>query len=280
MMPGECVSEKLHDSRNYLDSIDIDSTGTKLILGQSSLAGNTWDGGLTLLSIDQEDEITKYSPAGISTVRFSGSNLILAARDDGTVAVYSALDLDEIQVFNAHDDVVSCVADSPWNESHFGSCSWDGSIHMWDWQTKATPVSSYFTAHQGHVNAISFSPFDPQVFISVGWDGYARQWDKRIISSSGPSSSFDMDQISSCVTYNSADANTFLVGTDAGDISVCDIRALDSPNAIVSTSRIHKGRVRRILASPTKSSVCVSASDDTTYAICSTDSGSLMELSR
>jgi WD40 repeat protein len=280
MKPGECVSEKLHDSRNYIDSIDIDSTGTKLILGQSSLAGNTWDGGLTLLSIDQQDEITKYSPAGISTVRFSGSNLILAARDDGTVAVYSALDLNEIQVFNAHDDVVSCVADSPWNESHFGSCSWDGSVHMWDWQTKATPVSSYFTAHQGHVNAISFSPFDPQMFVSVGWDGYARQWDKRINSSSGPSSSVDMDQISSCVTYDSADANTFLVGTDAGDISVCDIRALDSTNALVSTSRIHKGRVRRILASPTKSSVCVSASDDTTYAICSTDSGSLMELSR
>ena len=280
MMQGDCEPKVLHISRNYIDSIDIDSTGTKLILGISSLAGNTWDGGLTLLSTNTSDEILKYSPAGISTVRFSGSNLILAARDDGTVAVYSAVDLHEIQVFNAHDDVVSCVADSPWSESHFGSCSWDGSIHMWDWQSKAKPVSSYFSAHQGHVNAISFSPFDPQVFISVGWDGYARQWDRRVNPSSGLSSSVQMDQISSCVTYDSADANTFLVGTDAGDISVCDLRALDSPSAKVSTVRIHKGRVRRILTSPAKSSVFVSASDDTTYATCSIEHGSLLEKSR
>ena len=279
-MQGECLLGTLHVSRNYIDSVDIDSTGTKLILGLSSLAGNTWDGGLTLLSTDNLAEISKYSPAGISTVRFSGSNLILAARDDGAVAVYSALDLHEIQVFNAHDDVVSCVADSPWNESQFGSCSWDGSIHMWDWQSKARPVSSYSTAHQGHVNAISFSPFDPQTFISVGWDGYARQWDKRENPSSGRSSSVNMDQISSCGTYDSADANTFLVGTDAGDISVCDLRALDSPSAIVCTARIHKGRVRRILTSPSKSSVCISASDDTTSAICSIKHGSLIEKSR
>ena len=277
-MLGESLPETLHHSKDYIDSIDIDRTRTKLILGLSSLAGNTWDGGLKLLSTDGSDQISKYSPAGISTVRFSGSNLILAARDDGTVAVYSAVDLHEIQVFNAHDDVVSCVADSPWNESHFGSCSWDGSIHMWDWQSKAKPVSSYFSAHEGHINAIAFSPFDPQMIISVGWDGYARQWDKRANQSSGrSSSSFNMDQISSCVTYNSADANTFLVGTDAGDISVCDIRR---PTAIICTARIHKGRVRRILTSPARSGVCVSASDDTTYKICSSEHGSLIEKSR
>mmetsp|Transcript_20695 Transcript_20695/g.20039 ORF Transcript_20695/g.20039 Transcript_20695/m.20039 type:complete len:312 (+) Transcript_20695:126-1061(+) len=269
-----------YTSKNHIDSIDVSSSGKRIILGLSALEGNTWDGGLTLLSNDCSEICSKYSPAGISMVRFSGSRLILAARDDGHVVIYSADKLEEMQVLGSHDDIVSCVVDDPHNESQFASCGWDGNIHLWDWRltsTKQAPIVSYIKAHHGHVNDVKYSPFDVNSFSSVGWDGFLRIWDRRENPSNGCASIVNVGQIGSCVSYESKDENMLLVGTDAGDIALVDGRN----NSVVSTTRVHTGRVRRILASPTAGSGSfVSASDDTTYAFCSRDKEAIKETKR
>ena len=170
-----------YTAKLQIDSVDVSSSGQRIIIGISALEGNTWDGGLKLLSNEGVEICSKHSPAGISMVRFSGSRLLLAARDDGTVVMYSSDKLEEMQVFEAHDDIASCVADDPHNESQFASCGWDGDIYLWDWRlhaSKQAPVTSYNHAHNGHINDLKFSPFDANTFCSVGRDGLLRLWDK------------------------------------------------------------------------------------------------------
>lgn len=272
---------KSYISKNHIDSIDVNLSGKRIIMGVSSLDGNTWDGGLSLLSTDGTEICSKYSQAGISMVRYSGTNLILAARDDGNVIIYSSDKLEELQVLGIHDDIVSCVIDDPHNESHFASCGWDGSVHLWDWRHHQEPKLSYIKAHHGHVNGIAYSPYDPNVFCSAGWDGFVRIWDKRENPSSGCASIINVDQICSCISYESKDENTLLVGTSAGDISVIDHRGGNSASKIISATHIHEGSVRRILASPQpRSGLFISASDDTTYAICKRNNEEVIEKKR
>lgn len=264
----------MHVSRNHIDSVDVSLSGRRIVIGLSSLEGNTWDGGLTVLSDDGVVLCSQYSSAGISKVRFSGPNFILAARDDGNVVIYSADKLEEMQSFWVHDDLVSCVAYDPHHESHFASCGWDGSIHLWDWLSKAKPVSSYIDAHQGHVNEVTYSPFDSNLFCSVGWDKYLRLWDIRENPSSGCSTIVNVGQISTCVSYESSDSGKLLVGTDAGDVLSIDPRS-GPESSILCRSRVHKRRIRRITPSPASTSLSfMTASDDTTFSIfCNTNEG-------
>lgn len=276
-------ARKLYLSKNHIDSIDVDASGKSIIVGTSSLEGNTWDGGIALLDNQGNVELLENCRVGISMVRFAGSKIALVAKDDGCVAIYAiTIDkLDEVQVFHAHDDLVSCVVDNPHHDSQFASCSWDGSIHLWDWKSKSKPVSSYSRAHQGHVNSVVYSPHDPNCLVSVGWDGYARLWDTRQSPTTGCSSIVNMNQISSCVTFESKDKNILLIGSDAGDVSVLDLRVGNSSSAVLCSSRVHKGRVRRIVSSPdAESGLFVSASDDTTYTMCRRSSERIEEIKR
>lgn len=235
------------------------------------------------LSADGCEILSKHSPAGISMVRFSGSKLLLAARDDGNVAMYCSDKLEEMQIFEAHDDIVSCVVDDPHNESQFASAGWDGSIYIWDWRLRAArqiPIVSYGNSHSSYVNDVKFSAFDPNNLTSVGRDGFLRVWDKRLAPSSGCANIINVGQSCSCISYDSSDQNVLLVGTDAGDISVVDPRG-SGQSPFLSVNRMHRGRVRRIVQSPCIASrQFVSASDDTTYAICSHESGIVKEMKR
>jgi WD40 repeat protein len=272
--------QKLYLSKNHIDSIDVDASGKRIVVGTSSLEGNTWDGGIIVLNSQGNVESSENFRVGTSMIRFSGSKLALVAKDDGCVGIYDIDKLDEVQIYRAHDDVVSCVADNPHFDSQFASCSWDGSIHLWDWKSKSKPVSSYSRAHQGHVNSVAYSHHDPNCLASVGWDGYARLWDTRQSPSTGCSGIVNMNQISSCVSFESKDKNIILVGSDAGDVSVLDLRAGNSSSAVLYSSRVHKGRVRRILSPEAESGLFVSASDDTTYTICRRNAANIEEIKR
>lgn len=267
----------------HLDSVDVSSSGLRVVLSVSSLEGNKWDGGLRLVSRDGVEICSCDSPSGISMVRFSGPRLLLAARDDGNVVMFSSDKLEEMQVFEAHDDIVSCINDDPQNESQFASCGWDGSIYIWDWRlhtSKHAPLLTYSNSHNGYVNDVKYSPFEGNTFTSVGRDGFVRVWDKRVAPSSGCASIINAEQTCSCMSYDHSDQNILLVGTDAGDISIVDLRG-SGPSPILSVNRLHKGRVRRITLSPSDSpGMFASASDDTTVAVSSRETNSMKEAAR
>ena len=291
-----------YQASRHVDSIDVNSTGKRILLGLSSLEGNIWDGGVSIISNEGNELCSRQLPSGVSKARFLGSQLVIAARDDGKISLLSSDKLEDLQIFSAHDDIVSCVVSDPNNESEFLSCSWDGSIHLWDWRIYPqchSPLRSYNLAHYGHINEVAYSNTNSNIFGSCGYDGFVRLWDKREKSTTNCSSIINIGQICSSMSFiSTASGNLLLVGTDAGEVSIVDIRQgtmggvassdddsyLNSHSA-VSTTKIHSGRVRRIL--PLKSNVkppppgigslsvnadddnglFMTASDDTTYAI-------------
>lgn len=262
----------LHTANKQIDSLDVNSSGQRIVIGLSSLEGNTWDGGLKILSREGFEVCSKYSPAGISMVRFSGSRLLLVGRDDGVVVMYSSDKLEEMQIFEIHDDIVSCVTDDPHNESQFASCGWDGNIYIWDWRlhvSKQAPLNSYCNAHNGHVNDVRYSPFNQDIFSSVGQDGLLRVWDKRESPSSGCASIINIGQACSCLSYEISNDNILYVGTDSGEISVVDPKGT---KPVLFNSKLHNGRIRKISPSQT-SNEFLCASDDTTYTVCSLGAG-------
>lgn len=266
---------------SQVDSIDIDTNSSSIIVGLSNLEGNIWDGSLKILSLTTGlEEVSCPTSAGISMCRFSGlgkeKSLVLTARDDGNVYLYSSQNLQELRVIAAHDDIVSAVIDDNKNESQFATCGWDGDICIWDWksnnQTQTEPVYAIRRGHYGQVNDISFNPNNTNSLCSVGQDGFVRLWDKRSPSSSSNSTSndcthvYDIGQASSCVLWEPENEYSIAVGTDSGDILIIDCRK-DNTSSLIIQHSTHKGRVRRIIANSNRPDMLLSSSDDTTVAL-------------
>ena len=276
----------------HIDSVSASPAGDRLALGLSALDGNVWDGGVTLLSNDGQEICTRALLTGVPMVRFSGPRVVVAARDDGDVAVYSSDDLKELHLLSAHDDIVSCVADNPHDESHIATCGWDGCVHLWDYASSPQkPLQSYLLAHNGHVNDVAFFPADANLFVSVGQDGFLRVWDRREASTSTCACIVELGQVGACVAALPGHDRSLVVGTDAGHVCLVDVRAAattvfhaapSSSSAapvaagVVARAALHKGRVRRVLPLPLgpgagSDALFVTASDDTTCAVSSAD---------
>lgn len=120
---------------------------------------------------------------------------ILACDDEGTVIGYGAkhelviikqdpnfvkpCDFQPKFIPMGHKDKINCVSFSPADseyKNHVVSCSDDGSVHLWDWQTQ-TLISS----HSGHpdeqIVGVDWSRADPNLVVSVSGLGSIVSWD-------------------------------------------------------------------------------------------------------
>jgi WD40 repeat protein len=259
---------------SQVDSIDTNSSS--IIVGLSNLEGNIWDGAIKILSLTSGlEEVSCPTSAGISMCRFSGlgneKSLVLTARDDGNVYLYSSQNLQELRVIAAHDDIVSSVIDDNSNESQFATCGWDGDICIWDWksnnQAQSEPLYAIRRGHYGQVNDISFNSNNSSSLCSVGQDGFLRLWDRRTSTSSNDCTHvYDIGQAGSCVLWEPENEYSIAVGTDSGEILVIDCRKANTSSLTIKHST-HKGRVRRIIANVDRPGMLLSSSDDTTVAL-------------
>jgi WD40 repeat protein len=264
---------------SQVDSLDV--SDSFVVVGLSNLDGNIWDGGIKLLSVENGSELhSKHCECGMSMVRFAGQNknFVLTARDDGNVALYSSATLDDLLLLSAHDDIVSCVAVSELTETEFVSCGWDGCIKIWDWQSenKDTPVLSIDAAHYQHVNEVSVSALDSSLLASVGQDGFLRIWDKRTnVNKDGCVQIFNLQHAGSCVEWDAHQAHYIYAGTDAGTVSIFDLRSdgatsestSSSSVGLVGMQHIHQNRVRRLRCVRDREGILVSCADDATIAV-------------
>jgi WD40 repeat protein len=260
-------------SSYHIDSVAVDALSSRIAIGLSALEGNTWDGGVTVLTPDGVELSSRRCSAGVSMIRFIGERGILTAKDDGDVIIYSSDDLVEVHSFGAHDDIVSCIAPDQRNIGQFLSCGYDGNIFLWDAQVASegspTPLGSYIQAHYGHVNEVAYSSKHANLFCSAGYDGLLRVWDTRQRSSGSCSCIVNLGQIGSSVSFGTAGNDKVVIaGTDAGDIIVVDVRCASgssgsggkrslsetcsgdstsiSSSGVLSSTRMHRGRVRRL----------------------------------
>ena len=234
---------------SHIDSIDV--SPTHVVLGLSNLEGNIWDGSLKLFArihhpddgFSLEEVATQRSSAGVSMCRFAGHGreYVVAARDDGHIAIYFSTSLDRAASYCAHDDIVSAIAVNPSEPNQFASCSWDGSIKVWDLSCgdeKGPHLVAHIKhAHYKHINDIAYHPQNSSLLCSCGQDGFIRLWDLQSdhLLDSECLCIYNLHQSLSCICWDKVNytnegiggigesANIF-VGTDAGDIITIDLK--------------------------------------------------------
>eukprot|EP01095_Lingulamoeba_sp_RSL-Kostka_P017753 TRINITY_DN9433_c0_g1_i1.p1 TRINITY_DN9433_c0_g1~~TRINITY_DN9433_c0_g1_i1.p1 ORF type:complete len:248 (-),score=98.68 TRINITY_DN9433_c0_g1_i1:132-875(-) len=117
---------------------------------------------------------------------------LLSASDDHTICLWDigshiqsnnnnnneSNNLDPIQIFKGHNNVVEDVA---WHRQHdflFGSCGDDKIINLWDTRSPQSPSNSVI-GHKAEINCLSFNPYSEFHLISGSADKTVALWDIR-----------------------------------------------------------------------------------------------------
>ena len=251
---------------SQVDSIDFDYKGHRIVCGASNLEGNIWDGSLHILDLDKNGAATSVtSAAGISTVLFLGTNseCFACARDDGNIAVYVSSSLEQVELFFAHDDIVSAVVQQTDSPDTFASIGWDGCFCIWSIGTSGSTSLAQTDAHDGIVTGVAAAS-GANMYITVGQDRYAKLWDVRELSG-GCSSIYDLGQIASTVTWSSSHAysSEFYVGLEDGGVLIYDSR---NPSKALDSFQ-NAARVRKIRVSPANPNTLLCALEDATVTV-------------
>lgn len=264
-------------SSDHVDAVDC--TDCLIAVGLSSLEGNTWDGGVQLLSLTSGEVVQSMKRnTGVASIHFVGEekNVIVAAGDDGSISLHKTEDISDAQiVVNAHNDCVSSICSDAFTPSLFTTAGWDGAMKIWDIYSNdlLKPVLSLEDAHQRPINGLATGKTGAaanNLFASVGQDGFLRLWDQRMGLKNGCAQIHNVMQAVSCVEWDNFEGHQVYIGTDSGHIGCYDIRQANQ--SWTALQRIHKGRVRRIRSAKSVPGVIFSASDDATIAVSDTSS--------
>lgn len=125
-----------------------------IAVSSSSLEGSLWDGALCLIDgLTGESLCSTTFECGISAVAWCGADYdkIACCGDDGIVRiVQAAMDVDfrfvrddPKEQSRGHDDIVCCVATSPFKPEHFVSGSFDCTIKLWDASSLQSCVQTF-----------------------------------------------------------------------------------------------------------------------------------------
>eukprot|EP01038_Epipyxis_sp_PR26KG_P005191 gene5191-7225_t len=280
----------------HVDSVCASESRSILAVGLSRLDGNIWDGAVKLMDLNQGNELdTCLLESGVSDVKILNHNITITAQDDGNVGLFLINDeqtLTNIESISAHNDYVSGIACDPFKSNRFASVGWDGAIKLWDISDNngnsgdgrsSSLVNSINNAHYKQINGVSFNRSSNSIFATTGQDGLTRVWDYRSKLSSGCTMIFSLTCGGSCIQFNEYN---ILCGTDAGEISVFDIRSnknnnSDNSNNSNSNNNCFKSRVRRIYSLLSDENYFASCSDDTTIASFEiSNDGSVKEIER
>lgn len=219
----------------HCDCIDLFQSSPRLVVGLSSLEGNTWDGAIKIIDEASGQELLSRQTAfGVSTLCLTESeNTIVVGSDDGSLSLFTADALSLVATFLAHQNIVSRVISNPASAEQCISCGWDSSIFTWDLtradDTAAKPLSSYLNAHHGIVSDVAVSPLAPSGLASIGRDGFVRFWDLRE-SRSLCTGIVDIGSAGSCVAYSTTSAMELGVGTEDGRLLLLDVRMNCDPS--------------------------------------------------
>ena len=217
-----------------------------------------------MLSLESGEDIASYPlQSGISILRCidntSNNNTIVGGLDSGDI-VYNSFNKDNkfrMKCIKSHDDIVSSICPRYTHPNQFYSCSWDGSIKLWDLTTMKdyTPIHELSHAHAGIVSDICSSN-DGHTLYSTGSDGFIRIWDYRTPSTPrGKNAGWYKDECieiiniyepGSCILGDVQNDSQLIVGTEYGNIIAYDIRRITDKSQYIWKQRIHQGRVRRL----------------------------------
>ncbi|ORC90130.1 putative peroxisomal targeting signal type 2 receptor [Trypanosoma theileri] len=137
------------------------------------------------------------------------------------------------------------VAGLSWNRGSFLSCSWDGSVKLYQ---AANPQVSCMTfrEHMKEVYESTFSPRNPATFLSCSGDGTWKLWDARAPRSTLTQVGHN-HQIILSIDWNKYDGNIFATGGVDRTVRLWDLRRPTAPLAALPG---HENACRRVRFDP------------------------------
>jgi len=224
-----------------IDSFDFISSD-KLVCSTSNLEGNNWNGSIHMIDLHHDSSnpsINFELNSGCSKIKSMNSNhdLILTARDDGSIGIHSKFDLSSIKIIDSHDDIVSSLALDENDNSIFYSSGWDGFIKYYNIGDEISIICET-KAHQGIINDIKHSN-RLNLLATTGQDGFARIWDGKNISK-GCMHIINTEQISTSLIWDEYSDNELIIGQEDGCIKNYDIRTNKVISSFSLPTRINK----------------------------------------
>ncbi len=160
--------ENLRGHREVVFDLAFSSDGKKLI-------SSSWDGTIKIWNL--EDGMFRSLNMGNNsayTVGFTPNDLYLVSGDLGkTVSFYEADAGESFRSLVGHTAIISDFDFSP-DAGKFASCSWDGTLKVWDVLTGM--LLAKMGEHQGQAYAVQFDPKD-RFIASGGGDNEIILWD-------------------------------------------------------------------------------------------------------
>lgn len=211
-----------------------------LTLATSNLTGRYWKGSVWYFAAAEDAPSIQRCHAaheldnGICDMKFLQYPKLVMALDSGSLQV---LDLkesgseDETVVFNElfeateHDDSLYSISVASDSEKII-SGSWDRSIKVWDVQT-FVPSYTYKDAHSDLIWMVSCHLHDADVFASCSDDNEVRLWDIRLPRPASHLGDLSYSAAPVALSWKPNKDNILLIGTDAGECHILDVRKND-----------------------------------------------------
>lgn len=170
----------------------------------------------------------------MKTVRISSKNVVEEFNIRSTVTSYASTHGTDIESISAPQKDYLAATDVRWSHSNYdtviATAASNGRIVLYDIRRPEVELSRLHE-HSRQVHRLAFSPFGAHLFLSASHDATTRLWDLRTLR--GEKGTMSMNSIRSFqsraeaardVRWSPTDAYQFAMCTDAGIISLWDIR--------------------------------------------------------
>lgn len=268
------LTEVYRTRTHHIDGVSVGEHG-ETALATSSLTGDVWDGSIIVLRPDAEP--TAFSTmAGTAAVAWFGENALAAGDDEGTLSIWQPNELgaadgatpEPILELNEHGGGIHGVAAAR-GSLRVATASSDATARVW------TAVQGSSSSHTlDHVASAAWCDcpvhgvawLSAEELVTAAGDGVARVWDlRRSRPLVGATPAVDAPLLSLAVA---PDRLRFLVGCEAGRVTLSDTRRLAEPAAAAS---VHAAAVSALSVGPCggkeSSPLLASASEDGSVAL-------------
>lgn len=240
----------VHETGKYhIDALAVDGASSLAAIATSSLTGDIWDGGITLLALEDGTSArtvhTAPTQSGNAGLAWVGTDVLAVGDDCGDVSLWSVATsseeakLTELARFGEHMQPITALAACTSAPARVASTCLDGTAKVWSATVAGGAIVTleHLAAHAWcEVAALSLAWLDASAHaLATGAsDGVVRIWDVR--QEHPAASRFAPHSASILALARGAAEDQLLAASECGSLLLLDKRR---PSAPVLASQLH-----------------------------------------